>query len=478
MAPLCTTRRAPVLGALLWLASPAASAADYYVSTDGDDGDDGTETEPWRSIQHAAETLGPGDTVYIREGRYNEQVFPQASGTAEAPITYAAYPGESPVIDGEGIEAGDAHDWGGLIYLYEDAHLRFEGLTLESSSAAGFFLDRSEHIAMVGNTTYGTHSSGIGVWYSSGITIADNEVALACDGGFSEFITVAGTTDFEVSGNHLHTSGDTSLGGEGIDIKDGSRRGEVTDNLVVGLDRVPLYIDAYEAGLEDIVVRGNVLMENSQGIAISSEEGGTLSGLVISHNLIVDNAASGIALTNWHVDGPREDIEILHNTVVNNGHDFEWEAGGIVIESDNISGVVVRNNLVSANADYQIAVMSSEGVTVDHNLVDSFRDHEDEVLGDEVVQADPAFSDPDAGDYGLAAGSPAIDAGHPDDAYLDPDGTRADLGAFPFTATDEDDTGASPDDTARGCACTAAASTPPLWWVWIFAWLVAARSRR
>ncbi|MBU1749684.1 MAG: DUF5123 domain-containing protein, partial [Chloroflexi bacterium] len=38
----------------------------YYVSPAGDDEDLGTITHPWRTIQHAADTLVPGDTVYIR----------------------------------------------------------------------------------------------------------------------------------------------------------------------------------------------------------------------------------------------------------------------------------------------------------------------------------------------------------------------------------------------------------------------------
>jgi len=47
------------------------------------------------------------------------------------------------------------------------------------------------------------------------------------------------------------------------------------------------------------------------------------------------------------------------------------------------------------------------------------------------MNTDPIFVDPDGGDYSLSEGSPCIDAGSPN-SPLDLDGTRADIGAFPF----------------------------------------------
>jgi predicted outer membrane repeat protein len=52
-------------------------------------------------------------------------------------------------------------------------------------------------------------------------------------------------------------------------------------------------------------------------------------------------------------------------------------------------------------------------------------------LSDHVINEDPLFVDPDNDDYRLSEDSPCIDAGNPE-TELDPDGTRADIGAFFF----------------------------------------------
>lgn len=73
----------------------------YYVDpTGGDDANDGSLKKPWKTMQHGVRQLKPGDTLYLRGGVYYEKVYLTQSGTAEAPITIAAYPRELPVLDG------------------------------------------------------------------------------------------------------------------------------------------------------------------------------------------------------------------------------------------------------------------------------------------------------------------------------------------------------------------------------------------
>ena len=66
----------------------------------GNDAAVGTEQAPWRTLAHSLRQLKPGDTLYLRAGTFYEKPYLTRSGTAEAPITISAYPGELPVIDG------------------------------------------------------------------------------------------------------------------------------------------------------------------------------------------------------------------------------------------------------------------------------------------------------------------------------------------------------------------------------------------
>ena len=66
----------------------------------GRDGNAGTEKAPWKSLAHATRQLKPGDTLYLRGGTFYEKVALTRSGTTNAPITIASFPGELAVIDG------------------------------------------------------------------------------------------------------------------------------------------------------------------------------------------------------------------------------------------------------------------------------------------------------------------------------------------------------------------------------------------
>src|SRR6266540_3120819 len=80
---------------------PLAEGPKRFVdAARGDDGNAGTAPAPWKTLTHALRRLKPGDTLYLRGGTYHEKVFLRRSGTAEAPITIASYPGELAILDG------------------------------------------------------------------------------------------------------------------------------------------------------------------------------------------------------------------------------------------------------------------------------------------------------------------------------------------------------------------------------------------
>src|SRR5271163_335277 len=93
------------------------TGATYYVSTAGHDSNPGTMGSPWLTIQHAADKVKAGATVYVLGGVYNESVSFPRSGMASAPITFQSYPGQTAVVDGTGVSCCGSSQTQGLINI-------------------------------------------------------------------------------------------------------------------------------------------------------------------------------------------------------------------------------------------------------------------------------------------------------------------------------------------------------------------------
>lgn len=128
----------------------------YFVAVDGDDAAPGTFARPFATWQKAVSVSRPGDITYIRGGLYRPSqhirrgsyntgvvgmlIDPKegfgASGTAQAPIRYFAYPpdfraGEFPIIDGS-LLAPNADGWNAGIALQQVEHIHLKGLTVRN----------------------------------------------------------------------------------------------------------------------------------------------------------------------------------------------------------------------------------------------------------------------------------------------------------------------------------------------------------
>ena len=81
----------PTLFASYHYSQAAPSGAIYYVSTLGSDSNPGTLSQPWSTIQKAADVMVAGDTVNVIAGDYSSQgVNVTKSGTSGFPITFQA----------------------------------------------------------------------------------------------------------------------------------------------------------------------------------------------------------------------------------------------------------------------------------------------------------------------------------------------------------------------------------------------------
>jgi alpha-L-arabinofuranosidase len=85
----------------LLLLDGAVGAADFWVAPTGSDIAPGSRTEPFKTIQHAADTMQAGDVCHVRAGTYREWVQPPRGGDSESRrIIYRAEAGEQVVIKG------------------------------------------------------------------------------------------------------------------------------------------------------------------------------------------------------------------------------------------------------------------------------------------------------------------------------------------------------------------------------------------
>ena len=74
---------------------------EYYVAKQPGSQQLGTKKQPFSTISQAAERALPGDTVLIAGGIYREWVSPANGGLSDDNrITYAALPGQTPVVSG------------------------------------------------------------------------------------------------------------------------------------------------------------------------------------------------------------------------------------------------------------------------------------------------------------------------------------------------------------------------------------------
>lgn len=171
--------------------SPMVTAKTYYVAINGNDSNVGTIGAPWGTWQKAFETANAGDTVYFREGVWYPEttefqnaiylIDPTAayqfgvkrghSGTANNPICYFNYPGETPVLDCSKVTA--TGNYLEAISLNENvSYIHFKGLEIRNVWQKSFGIQvNGISTNMCSNITFENMSihdiGGRGMWLTS-----------------------------------------------------------------------------------------------------------------------------------------------------------------------------------------------------------------------------------------------------------------------------------------------------------------------
>jgi hypothetical protein len=449
----------------------------YYVdaqASNADDGNPGTEAQPWKSLAKAANTAQAGDTVLVKAGTYSEALRPANSGTTGNLITFKAYPGDEcqgsymeektncqVKIDGGGI-------YGAGVDLRARQYIRIEGFEIANWAGGGVLIDDNLNTLVLSGCEIVNnyiHSIGVaasgGVWdntagvqalYVQDLLVENNEIYTI--GGYGVYATES--LDVVLRGNTIHY-----VGKDGIQT--GSQRNPVPSNILVEFNRLYDSVHTYShqdamelwGGYDGMIIRYNIISDFTQLIYISNPDGDSLTfgqpdvqNVQIYGNVFYNNkywTQVGGETTGIFIDGRG----VRHNRVRNisiHSNTFGWTGyAAIWIFNEDIDGVKMRNNIF-----YEGGYSFSDGATnidSDYNIFYDVPSYDKKYEGPHsVLDTDPQFVDyrrHEAWNFALLPTSPAIDSGDPQLGaaftlpvdFKDIDGTeRPQVGAYDIGA--------------------------------------------
>ena len=107
--------------------SPGNKTHVYFVSPGGSESNPGTIDAPFLLINTAVSKALPGDTIFLREGNYQQKVMVAVSGTAEKQIVITAYKNERPVLDGSGLSISGSE---AMVTIHNAGFIVMDGLDI------------------------------------------------------------------------------------------------------------------------------------------------------------------------------------------------------------------------------------------------------------------------------------------------------------------------------------------------------------
>ena len=372
-------------------------AEEYYVATNGNNLADGLATNtPWRTIQHAVTNVNAGDTIYVRDGVYNERVVLGRSGSVGGGyITISSYLGEHPVIDGAGLTVGDAD---GLIAFNSQNYIILDGLEIRNFITStrwkvpmGIYINGDSSFVRLrnlkihdiesnydpgGDSITGADAHGIGVYgdhASNPITnlLIKGVEIYNCELGSSEAMAINGNVDgFEVTGCTVHDNdniGIDFIGHEGTcstPSLDQARNGLCTDNLVFNIATTgnQAYRDGgsydrsaggiYVDGGKQIVIERNTIHDCDIGLEVASEWNGKYTSYItVRNNVIYSNYIGGIYCGGYASNkGNAQYCDFIGNTLYHNDTSDSY-SGEIYLQWHVMDCEFVNNLMVAQRND-------------------------------------------------------------------------------------------------------------------------------
>jgi len=390
------------------------SNASFYVSTTGDDSNPGTQAAPWRTVQHAADTVRAGGTVNVRGGIYEELVNLKASGNAsDGFITFRSYPGETAVLDAAHFTPTDRQ---GVLTIHNQSYVRVEDFEIRNFRTAEHRLaplgisvmGAGSHIELLKNNVHhieqtfqgrdapgsGGNGFGIAVYGTDAKTpitdliIEGNEVHHLQTGSSESLVVNGNVTNFRITHNVVHDNNNIGIDVIGFERTapdpsvDQARDGVVSGNLVYNITSRgnPAYRNdessdgIYVDGGTRILIEQNVMHDVDFGIELASEHKDRATSYVTArNNLIYHSHTAGVSIGGYAPErGHTEHCTVVNNTLYEN--DTSATGSGEFQMQWNMTDNIFTNNIVYAGPRCLFSLTRTHvdrkqpPALIDHNL--------------------------------------------------------------------------------------------------------------
>ena len=302
-------------------------ATERFVSAaNGDDANDGSESSPWRTLQHAADTVEPGTTVLVDASGDYAAFEIHRGGQADAWLTFIAADRQAmPRIVGTASTTAVV-DIDASFVVLEGFEVTNHGAGVVSEDAIGIQVEpRGGDIANIELRNNVVHAIGPGqvdedtCYYNAHGIIAQSEGHLIgnliIEGneifetyvGNSEVLVVNGNVaDFCVTANYIHDVNNIAIDVIGYEKNDTetARRGVIADNIVLDASNYWPYCSRgnctypygdessdgiYVDGGAELFIGYNVVGRTDHGIELQSENGQLIRDVEVAYNAVFNS---------------------------------------------------------------------------------------------------------------------------------------------------------------------------------------------
>jgi hypothetical protein len=427
-----------------------SQAATYYVSTSGKDGNVGSISQPWKTIQKASSVLVAGDTAVINAGTYDERVVTTRNGISGSPITFLA----SGTVIMKGFEI--RHDYINIdgfeitntaqqysIEIYGSYCQILNNKIHDTSQIADM------EIAVLSNSSQNCLIKGNHIW--SSIAYGGDHPAIYLDGQTytveqNEIGPIVDADAFRLFGsghiiknNYIHDLTLSADSGAHMDIMQAyGDNGDVSHDMIFENNLIKntesqMFMTSQDgiADIRDWDVRNNIW------INVGYQGNIGIPNFRFYNNVLYNvDPANGFALALYNASwGAANNAKIKNNIFIGpGGLDYEaWENGGAYSMDSGLTGVETDYNYVTGNP--------ANGYPSRNTFSETHG----------INGGDPKFANLSNWDFHLQAGSPAINHGvtisnfnFDKDNILRPQGSAWDIGAYEYVTSGDTTAPASP----------------------------------